>query len=864
MALSVFLGPESSLVEVTDYVQQNTLKIVNAGDSQTATASLKLIDRPPLPLSVEPLHILRCIDGTTEIFEGQVKNRVRGSTGPPVEYRTYDIDGQDWTGALPDDVVPDGTADRPAETEQQRINWLLTNHATNSGITYDGAYVQNTFGGNLPGQVVAGKDVYEILEEICKITGARFYADYDKRLHYFITETENAPFDLSDTPNGTTTFGYRDLKLPDEMFELVNQVHVFGQEGIARVRDDATSQSLYDIHEGVLRDANLTTDADADAAGDAYLAEHAYPKGPIELVCFRAGLRAGMLINLTSALWSVNAEYRIASVESTIIPGSKGELKYRVILGDRPTSLGTIISKQTGAISRIGSSAEEALAQGTDLVAPDVPTGLTVSSGFTEGNDGASVPFLEAEWDQNTEPDLDAYEIEVDRAIAGTVTIAPSVSGSGGSLPAGEYNVKVTGVGIEGGETEAQADPVALTVAAGERLFVNITAKAGIASYNIYASRDDEPEFALNTATTGSNVEVTTEGSGSIAPETGTALDFINPQPFRTADVTFRTSDVDAATYYGVRILAIDKSGNRSAWSAIVGVTIVPDSVAPSIPTGLSASGGYRLVGLRWNRNGERDLAHYQVRWSPDLTGAPDPEGWTRINTDATAIIINDLTPDVLYYFQVRAVDRSDNVVTSDIDDTAVSATENPDAGWSNTSEYVTATPTLIGAADVAFNTVITNILAANYIDADTIQAGTLSIGGVPNTPDFLLVYNGAGQEIGRWDENGLYVVDTEDSTRALRVVGGVLQFTQEYAGPSTPDNLWSTALSADGIIADSIKLGTAPGGHNAVPNASFELSAFASNLSNLWTSSTDWGGATQQVNLDTSTGDLRMTTATY
>jgi len=228
-------------------------------------------------------------------------------------------------------------------------------------------------------------------------------------------------------------------------------------------------------------------------------------------------------------------------------------------------------------------------------------------------------------------------------------------------------------------------------------------------------------------------------------------------------------------------------------------------------------------------------------------------------------LIVTDLDP-VLYYFQVRAIDRSNNVQTSAADPTAVDADKFPEAGWSNVAgDYKTATPTLIGAADVAFNSVLTSILTANEINADDIEAGTLSIGGLPDTPDFLLVYNTNGQEIGRWDQYGLLIVDPANTTRAMRLRNGVLSFTNAYVGPATPEADWSTALSADGISADAIKLGTAPGGHNAMPNASFELSAFGVTLEKLWDIAADWGATIgTNVNVDTGAASLSMTTVTY
>jgi hypothetical protein len=493
---------------------------------------------------------------------------------------------------------------------------------------------------------------------------------------------------------------------------------------------------------------------------------------------------------------------------------------------------------------------------GTDTTAPAVPSGLVLTTGAQQNTDGSSDPWLNAAWNAVGDTDLEAYELEVDRAIAGDVTFAVSASGTGGSLAPGTYQVRITGLGQVAGESLTE-DVISQAVSSGQRLFVNITAKPGITTYKVYASTHADPKSnGQTTTTTGSNVEITSAGAGAVAPTASTAVSFLTPKPFRTNLLQVRTEDVAGGVYYAGRVRAIDKSGNRSDFSSVSGVTVAPDSTAPAIPGGLDATPGFRMVGVRWARNLESDLSHYELRYAPDTT-----TDWVTVTTRGNLVIVDELLPPTLYDFQVRAVDWSGNVRTSAGDPTAVRAEDNPEAGW---ADVVSAAPTLVGAADVSFNSVLTNILATNALDATTITTGTLSIGGNPNTPDFLLVYNASGDLIGRWDQFGLVVIDPTNSSRAMRFQNGVLQFTGAYVGTSTPDNAWTTAISADGIIADTIKLGTAPGGHNAVPNAGFELANFTTLLGKVWTLTTDWDDALSQVFVDVSGSSLTLISAAY
>jgi hypothetical protein len=304
----------------------------------------------------------------------------------------------------------------------------------------------------------------------------------------------------------------------------------------------------------------------------------------------------------------------------------------------------------------------------------------------------------------------------------------------------------------------------------------------------------------------------------------------------------------------------------------VVGLGGGPDTDAPAIPTNVTTAGGYRLFGAVWDRNTEPDLAKYQIRYAPEdaTPGDPDTALWTVLTVDTTSIVVTDLdagTPSAptaeIYYVQVRAIDTHDNVRTSATDATAVDYTTNPEAGWSNdgTDEaYETVSPSLVsGSADVAYGTVIAQHIAAAGITAAKITSGTLSVGGQPNMPDYLLIFDSSGDEIGRWDQDGLLIKDPDVPDSRIRFVNGILAFSSD--GGAT----YSTAISADGILANAIQSGVLPGGHNAVPNASLELKDFAATLSKIWTSAADWQShLAGDINFDDSGVSAAMTTDTF
>ena len=312
-------------------------------------------------------------------------------------------------------------------------------------------------------------------------------------------------------------------------------------------------------------------------------------------------------------------------------------------------------------------------------------------------------------------------------------------------------------------------------------------------------------------------------------------------------------------TPYDFRVSALDAEGFASAWSSIVTETALKDGTAPEVPTNPEATPGFRLLGVKWDKNEEADLWFYQVRYYKTSDGVEQAK---TIRTFSTLVIIKDLDPDEEYTFEVRAVDRSGNVATSESDLTGVQFSEDDSAGW---SEAATGTPTKIGAADVAFNSVLTSILSANAIDADDIKSGTLTVGKTGFAGSIEL-YNAAGVLLATLDTDGLVMFDPNDSTHAMWLKAGSLKFTTNFdtdVDTTETNGDWTAAVTPDGINATAITFGTGRGGANSIPNAGFELAAFAVISTATWNTSAgtpSWDDATSTVNLDTSNAYLTMT----
>jgi hypothetical protein len=167
-------------------------------------------------------------------------------------------------------------------------------------------------------------------------------------------------------------------------------------------------------------------------------------------------------------------------------------------------------------------------------------------------------------------------------------------------------------------------------------------------------------------------------------------------------------------------------------------------------------------------------------------------------------------------------------------------------------------------ASHILAGEITTNHISTAGISALKIIGGTLSLGGLTDTPAILDCFDDNGDLIMRVDEDGLLCLTPGDPNQAMRFKNGVLEFTENFAVGAALAT-WGTAISATGIRADSIRVGIAPGGHNLIPNSSFEITPYVANLSHDWTTTADFTATVgTPVNVTASGNALTLTDIIY
>jgi hypothetical protein len=254
-----------------------------------------------------------------------------------------------------------------------------------------------------------------------------------------------------------------------------------------------------------------------------------------------------------------------------------------------------------------------------------------------------------------------------------------------------------------------------------------------------------------------------------------------------------------------MRARSRDIQGNESDWSDVYTVQSAGDTTAPSVPENLTAVAGFRGVILRWGKVPEIDLAYYVVRYCLDAAGVPN-EAWTEVQHMSNIFWINNLTPGQQYWFDVGAVDRSENA--------------------SDQCTPVAATPLAVGetSGDIGAGTITTEMVHADGVNANIIKTGYLAVeAGLATRMDGIRIYStGSGNHadiVAYWDEDGLVIYEYGDSSRYVRI---------SYDGITLHDGAdIVAAITPDGIDAAALRFGLMPGGQNMIPNSSFENGAY-------------------------------------
>lgn len=321
-------------VDVTDKVRIESLRVemkavqgeVGTGsidiDDTTGTASLapvatewSLVDTDATPTTVAGGYVAeRAID------RGPLKAGTQRQFVPVLE---------DWNTALTDRVFGGAQANRPEETDYQRITWLL---GTNKlGMLGGAGQVPNSATVTMDPTDYRGKTPLDVLDDCAESANKNFYVYYDAsntdwRLYYDKIGSVNADFtsdlfisDLDTDIDSATTFGASDIDYTEDPERVYSGLNVKWANGWIFESDPTTESTYRRLQKTVIKE-NITTAARARAWATRQLEKLNEPTKRLALTVSVPGsalgeLRAGWRIRVKLRSRGITAYtyFRIAS-----------------------------------------------------------------------------------------------------------------------------------------------------------------------------------------------------------------------------------------------------------------------------------------------------------------------------------------------------------------------------------------------------------------------------------------------------------------------------------------------------------------------------------------------------------------------
>ena len=562
-------------------LERDTLTVEQDASTYMATAEFVLADTASA-LTITPKDSIYIYDGSEVYFYGSVSDtNTVNYTKNNATARRITVRCQDAHLELEKRIVESATYAAGDYTDVEIITDLFDIYYA-SGIDYATYMAGAPLVAAMEEITFEGVSLRQALSTICGRSGGKFYVHYDGTtlyFHYFATETNAAAFGLSNTPNGSTTFGYEELEQKLDATQLCNAFYIVGQDDAAWVISQA-SIDIYGRHEATVNDTTLLSPDALTERGTALLAQYANPRTVYSVVTDHgAGLRAGMQITLVWSTKAINASFNINRVR---IYHRNGTLMYKLELGDvapdftsQGRNIGDVVQEVTNRVTVIEGGVFDVDAP----AAPDLQT-ANMTSGVALDADGHQVVYIDITWGSVADTDLDYYDVNLSTSSDFSSYIMSRQHPAGGTrierfiglLGNTAYYGRVRAVDWVGNasawsttrthttakDTTAPGQTVGLT-AAGARTLIGLTWTASTATDLAY--------YDVQWCAT----------SGGTYASLGTAkLTYF-------IDRTFTEVQIQAETtrYYKVR--AYDTSGNAGDFSTVASASVSPlgeDSLA--------------------------------------------------------------------------------------------------------------------------------------------------------------------------------------------------------------------------------------------------------------------------------------------
>jgi len=320
-------------VNITIYVDIETILVEEVATQDVARiAVLRFTAHDHTStISIEAEDAVTLVEGETTYYAGVVKDVDEWTQGVT---RYWRVACADQNVLLEETAIETYTIDADDNDDAEIAAIFAAYRADVDASTYV-AQLDAT----MPALILDGHTLREALDVICAHTGGRYYVDFSKNLHYFSdSESNNAAFGLSDSPDGETTYGYEAFRKKISSSRLAKRFWVQGQDVSGWVTGGSHSEGA---PEGVYRDNRIETTAARDERGTQLLDRYETEQITYDLFTRKDGLSAGMDVNVVNAPRSLDSALTIRRIVWRFEDRAGDHRLYHLWLNDEPPDAAT-------------------------------------------------------------------------------------------------------------------------------------------------------------------------------------------------------------------------------------------------------------------------------------------------------------------------------------------------------------------------------------------------------------------------------------------------------------------------------------------------------------------------------------------
>lgn len=283
-------------VQITNGVNTDSLVIEESADHGTIATWSMVVDDPAGTITLSP-HVQVQVEETTSIYGTRLSNGFfinrgisRSDTSLTSNARKWDPQIVDINATLGFRVISTTTFhhSRPAETDVQRIHWLLGSSASVLPLLHDNGFVATTGGWNMSANDYAGQFPIDVLNDCAAASGRTFFVYWDQtnaQYSLFYRKPTDAvftsPIQVSNFPgeaNNSTIFApLNDAELRLDPAHFYSGVYMPYSGGVVYPR--TTGRTI--ARDVVAPSADTTSRAKALARAERLLADYQTEEGAL-------------------------------------------------------------------------------------------------------------------------------------------------------------------------------------------------------------------------------------------------------------------------------------------------------------------------------------------------------------------------------------------------------------------------------------------------------------------------------------------------------------------------------------------------------------------------------------------------------